>query len=276
MSSAQDSGKGNRSQSNPSENVPNLEASSFSSSSYFSRAKALAIAPEFGVGAREISSLSPTYCPQERYEWIDLTYKTPDECVCHSGKDEDSDFIYMYETLFKDLRVTLPFDSFAARVLRILKVAPTQLHPNGWASMQAFCMVCRALSITPTTHLFLSYYTTRQEFDFYCLMERSLKKRGATVGVKSASQDVTITKALPPTAPKVVAAIKKTSAIGVDDKWVDSLKDTMCLIVTKCGIQRIMQKQLNVVKCRLTVGRLKCDLDDLGRRPSRTADMISA
>ncbi|RDX83638.1 hypothetical protein CR513_35403, partial [Mucuna pruriens] len=43
----------------------------------------------------------------------------------------------------------------------LIRVAPTQLHPNRWASMQAFCMVCRVLSITPTTRLFLSYYTTK-------------------------------------------------------------------------------------------------------------------
>ncbi|RDX97058.1 hypothetical protein CR513_20214, partial [Mucuna pruriens] len=42
------------------------------------------------------------------------------------------------------------------------------------------------------------------------------------------------------------------------------------------GNQRIMQKPLNVVKYRLTVGRLKCDRDDLSERPTRTANMILA
>ncbi|RDX61494.1 Retrovirus-related Pol polyprotein, partial [Mucuna pruriens] len=41
-------------------------------------------------------------------------------------------------------------------------------------------------------------------------------------------------------------------------------------------VEKIMQKLLNVVKCRLTVGRLKCDRDDLGRRSTKIADMILA
>ncbi|RDY09673.1 hypothetical protein CR513_05939, partial [Mucuna pruriens] len=31
--------------------------------------------------------------------------------------------------------VVLPFDCFAANVLQILEVAPSQLHPNGWAAI---------------------------------------------------------------------------------------------------------------------------------------------
>ncbi|RDX64725.1 hypothetical protein CR513_56683, partial [Mucuna pruriens] len=56
----------------------------------------------------------------------------------------------------------------------------------------------------------------------------------------------------------------------------NSLKDIVYSIMAKCENQRIMQKSLNVVKCRLTVGRLKCFQDDLGRRPTRTVDMIPA
>ncbi|RDX88062.1 hypothetical protein CR513_30395, partial [Mucuna pruriens] len=90
-----------------------------------------------------------------------MTYCSPDEHVCHSAKDESSDFIYMYEKFFKDLGVILPFDSFATGVFQMLGVAPTELHPNSWASMQAFYVGCQALSITLITPLFLSYYTTR-------------------------------------------------------------------------------------------------------------------
>ncbi|RDX92629.1 hypothetical protein CR513_25210, partial [Mucuna pruriens] len=43
--------------------------------------------------------------------------------------------------------VILPFDDFAANVLRILGVAPSQIHPNSWAAMQAFRVICRALAI---------------------------------------------------------------------------------------------------------------------------------
>ncbi|RDX83006.1 hypothetical protein CR513_36132, partial [Mucuna pruriens] len=65
----------------------------------------------------------------------------------------------MYETTFKDLGVSLPFDCFAIDVLKILGVAPSQLHPNNWVSMQAFLVICQALALIPSTSLFLSHYT---------------------------------------------------------------------------------------------------------------------
>ncbi|RDX89057.1 hypothetical protein CR513_29256, partial [Mucuna pruriens] len=56
------------------------------------------------------------------------------ERVCHAAKEGEELFIYMYETVFLDLGVTLPFDFFEANVLRVLGIAPSQLHPNGWAA----------------------------------------------------------------------------------------------------------------------------------------------
>ncbi|RDX83782.1 hypothetical protein CR513_35270, partial [Mucuna pruriens] len=53
----------------------------------------------------------------------------------------------MYETILRDLGVTLPFDYFAADVLQTLGVAPLQLHPNRWATMQAFRVIYQALAM---------------------------------------------------------------------------------------------------------------------------------
>ncbi|RDX84911.1 hypothetical protein CR513_33973, partial [Mucuna pruriens] len=67
----------------------------------------------------------------------------------------------MYETVLLDLGITLSFNFFEADVLRVLGIAPSQLHPNGWAAIQAFKVVCMALGILPTAPVFLSHYTTR-------------------------------------------------------------------------------------------------------------------
>lgn len=37
----------------------------------------------------------------------------------------------MCDCIIWDLHVSIPFDDFPMKVLRILNVAPTQLHPNG-------------------------------------------------------------------------------------------------------------------------------------------------
>ena len=56
--------------------------------------------------------------------------------------------------------MTLPFDEFTADVLRFLNLAPTQLHPNSWACLQAFRMVCQLFDLTPRVEVFLFYYNT--------------------------------------------------------------------------------------------------------------------
>jgi len=46
-------------------------------------------------------------------------------------------------------------------ILRLLNVASTQLYPNTWASMQAFHIVCKFLSLTPTPKSFLHFYSSQ-------------------------------------------------------------------------------------------------------------------
>ncbi|RDY14227.1 hypothetical protein CR513_00737, partial [Mucuna pruriens] len=67
----------------------------------------------------------------------------------------------MYETVLQDLGVTFPLDRFTADVLRLVGVAPSQLHPNGWAALQAFKVVCAVLTLAPSAPVFLSHYTIR-------------------------------------------------------------------------------------------------------------------
>ncbi|QCD78996.1 hypothetical protein DEO72_LG1g2633 [Vigna unguiculata] len=47
------------------------------------------------------------------------------------------------------------------RVLRLLNVAPTQLHPNSWAYLQAFRLLCMALYLEPSPRAFLYFFVTR-------------------------------------------------------------------------------------------------------------------
>ncbi|RDX86201.1 hypothetical protein CR513_32488, partial [Mucuna pruriens] len=54
-----------------------------------------------------------------------------EEWVYHSTKEGEGDFIYLYETMIRDLGVIVPFDEYEVNVLKALGVAPTQLHPNG-------------------------------------------------------------------------------------------------------------------------------------------------
>ena len=72
-----------------------------------------------------------------------------------------ADFFFMYERVMKDSCLVIPFDNFCTDVLCYLNVAPTQLHPNGWAYVTAFQFVCAALGLTPTIPLFFTHYQSR-------------------------------------------------------------------------------------------------------------------
>jgi len=72
-----------------------------------------------------------------------------------------ADFFFMYARVMKDSCLVIPFDDFCTDLLRYLNVAPTQLHPNGWAYVRAFQFVCAALGLTPTIPLFFTHYQSR-------------------------------------------------------------------------------------------------------------------
>ncbi|RDX67560.1 hypothetical protein CR513_53549, partial [Mucuna pruriens] len=84
-----------------------------------------------------------------------------DERVYHAAQENEDDYFFMHETLFLDLGISLPFDFFFADVLWELGVAPSQLHPNFWATLQAFQTVCHALAIILSAPLLFSFYTAR-------------------------------------------------------------------------------------------------------------------
>ncbi|QCE03237.1 hypothetical protein DEO72_LG8g1261 [Vigna unguiculata] len=60
------------------------------------------------------------------------------ERICHGKGAAKLEFFYVYAYLFHDLGLTVPFADWQMAVLRQIQCAPTQIHPNAWASMQAF------------------------------------------------------------------------------------------------------------------------------------------
>ncbi|RDY07446.1 hypothetical protein CR513_08442, partial [Mucuna pruriens] len=83
------------------------------------------------------------------------------ERVCHAALPGEDDFIYMYEPVLRHLGVTLPFHSFEVEVLRTLGLSPLQLHPSGWAVIQAFRLACQLFCVVPTAPLLLHFYHTQ-------------------------------------------------------------------------------------------------------------------
>ncbi|MCI39362.1 putative transmembrane protein, partial [Trifolium medium] len=51
-------------------------------------------------------------------------------------------FFYMYANVLQTLNLWLPFTAFEGQVLKVMNVAPSQLHPNSRAFIKAFEIMC--------------------------------------------------------------------------------------------------------------------------------------
>jgi len=57
------------------------------------------------------------------------------DTICMGRSTSGGPFFFIYSSLFYDLHVALSFDHFTMGVLQALNFAPSQLHPNTWASL---------------------------------------------------------------------------------------------------------------------------------------------
>ena len=87
-------------------------------------------------------------------------FPTEDDRVC---SDFSSECFCVYEFLFKDLGLRLPFSEFQMAVLCHLDLAPTQLHPNSFAFIRAFELTCEYLEIGVTLPLFFHVFHIQRQ-----------------------------------------------------------------------------------------------------------------
>ena len=75
--------------------------------------------------------------------------------------DPEGPFCFIYSTLFRRLGFRLPLTPFERTVLTEVNVAPAQLHPNSWAFVKAFAILCCSLSLTPSVDVFLYFFEVK-------------------------------------------------------------------------------------------------------------------
>ncbi|KAK7376326.1 hypothetical protein VNO78_34792 [Psophocarpus tetragonolobus] len=88
------------------------------------------------------------------------SFDMPDFVYFHKNVEDKFDFLYAHDCMFRDLSVQIPFDDFTMGVLCILNIAPTQLHLNVWAYLQAFKALCLFTHVKANPSLFLRHFTT--------------------------------------------------------------------------------------------------------------------
>lgn len=57
--------------------------------------------------------------------------------------------------------LNVPLSDFECEVLNHLHLTPTQLHPNGWAFVRSFAIVCRALGLDVSLGRFMYFFQAK-------------------------------------------------------------------------------------------------------------------
>ena len=68
----------------------------------------------------------------------------------------------MYEVVFKDVGFHLLFLDFQMSVFRCTKLSPGQIHPNSYAFMRAFELVCEYLEVVPSKNVFFALFNVQR------------------------------------------------------------------------------------------------------------------
>ncbi|MED6124913.1 hypothetical protein PIB30_063409 [Stylosanthes scabra] len=96
------------------------------------------------------------------------------ERVCYLNLDHPivPHWLWVNEVMFTDFGVWVPFTVFQQRLLNQASVAPSQLHPNAWASIRCFELVTDFLQLPQEPEVFCCF------FKFYSLNTSGRTKKG--------------------------------------------------------------------------------------------------
>ena len=72
-------------------------------------------------------------------------------------------FFFFYQTVFKRIGMRFPFSGFERELLTEINVAPAQLHPNSWAFVKAFGILCGYFGQPPSVDIFLHFFEVKKQ-----------------------------------------------------------------------------------------------------------------
>jgi len=80
---------------------------------------------------------------------------------CDESSDSEGSFCFIYSTIFRKLSLRLPFTCFERALLTEVNVAPPQLHPNSWAFVRSFSILCDHIGHTSSVDVFLYFFEAK-------------------------------------------------------------------------------------------------------------------
>ncbi|KEH33674.1 hypothetical protein MtrunA17_Chr3g0095691 [Medicago truncatula] len=106
--------------------------------------------------------LYPCLVNPSRKGFFDIFPCENGEFVYHSPHNQKTEYYtYVYDCFFKKLGVRLPFTDFQCEILRILNVAPTQLHPGACSFVRSFEVIFRGIGFSPSAYAFFSFFLAK-------------------------------------------------------------------------------------------------------------------
>jgi len=90
----------------------------------------------------------------------------PGEPICTDNEGNNGHpFCFVYATVFKKVRLRLPFTCFERELVTELDIAPAQLHPNSWAFVRAYQIICAHLGHPASIDVFLFLFEAKKPGD---------------------------------------------------------------------------------------------------------------
>ena len=65
--------------------------------------------------------------------------------------------------VLKRVGLRLPLTSFEKELLTEINTAPAQLHPNSWAFVRGFQILCGYLGVPPSVDVFLHFFEVKKQ-----------------------------------------------------------------------------------------------------------------
>jgi len=85
-----------------------------------------------------------------------------DELVCcDESSDPEGPLCFIYSTAFKKVLLRLPLYHFERALLTEINTAPVQLHPNTWAFVRGFSILCNHFGHLPSVEVFLYFFKAK-------------------------------------------------------------------------------------------------------------------
>ncbi|QHO41145.1 uncharacterized protein DS421_5g143190 [Arachis hypogaea] len=96
--------------------------------------------PEYCMRLRRFHRICSDRDEENKYE---LVSPDPEESVSFPSLIQgERPFFYAYEYFFSQMGITIPFSAFETELLWSCNVAPSYLHPNSWAFIKIFQLLC--------------------------------------------------------------------------------------------------------------------------------------